>query len=353
MARMSKAWGKSKAAVSMVVVQFVSTGLQILSRVILTEGSFVFSLMTYRHLVAALCIAPFAFFLERGKWKKITWVVVFWFLLSALIGIIMAMGMFYYGLKETNATFATNFLNLIPIMTFSFSVILRMERLELDTRRGKVKVGGALLCVGGALTISLYKGHVLLTSPHSNPLETRVTAVLHAAKPNWTAGTLLLVGSCISYAAWFIVQAKLLKAFPFKYWATMSTCIFASIQSAITGVCLDRSPHAWKLQWNLQLITIIYSGILASALTFYLISWTIENKGPSYPPMFNPLGLVFVAATEILFLGANLRLGSLIGMISIVAGIYAFLWGRRGSSKRQQHSMPIHAVGFEDNSSAL
>ncbi len=37
----------------------------------------------------------------------------------------MAMGLFYYGLRDTNATYATNFLNLIPIFTFVFSTILR------------------------------------------------------------------------------------------------------------------------------------------------------------------------------------------------------------------------------------
>lgn len=37
----------------------------------------------------------------------------------------MAMGLFYYGLKDTSATYATNLLNLIPIVTFLFSTILR------------------------------------------------------------------------------------------------------------------------------------------------------------------------------------------------------------------------------------
>lgn len=39
--------------------------------------------------------------------------------------IIMAMGFFYYGLKDTSATYATNFLNLVPIVTFIFSTVSR------------------------------------------------------------------------------------------------------------------------------------------------------------------------------------------------------------------------------------
>jgi hypothetical protein len=33
----------------------------------------------------------------------------------------------------------------------------------------------------------------------------------------------------------------------------------AALQAAIIGVCIDSSKEAWKLEWNLQLITIIYS----------------------------------------------------------------------------------------------
>jgi len=52
---------------------------------------------------------------------------------------------------------------------------------------------------------------------------------------------------------------KLLKVFPLKYWGTMVSCILAAIQAAAVGVCLDSSKAAWRLEWNLQLITIVYS----------------------------------------------------------------------------------------------
>jgi hypothetical protein len=47
------------------MVQLFATGLQLLSRVILSEGIFIFALMAYRNVVAALCVAPFAFHFER------------------------------------------------------------------------------------------------------------------------------------------------------------------------------------------------------------------------------------------------------------------------------------------------
>ncbi|KAG6736770.1 hypothetical protein POTOM_060335 [Populus tomentosa] len=62
-----------------------------------------------------------------------------------------------------------------------------------------------------------------------------------------------------SHLCFIRLVAKLLKVFPFKYHTTMITCLLASIQSAAIGLCIDRSNAAWKLEWNLQLLTIIYS----------------------------------------------------------------------------------------------
>lgn len=55
------------------------------------------------------------------------------------------------------------------------------------------------------------------------------------------------------------MQVKLFKLFPYKYWATMFTCIIASVQGAVVGLCIDTNKASWALGWNLQLVTIIYS----------------------------------------------------------------------------------------------
>lgn len=63
---MAKKWFVwSQVVMSMLMVQIFATGQQLLSRVILSEGTFIFALMAYRHVVAAICVAPFAFYFER------------------------------------------------------------------------------------------------------------------------------------------------------------------------------------------------------------------------------------------------------------------------------------------------
>ncbi|KAJ4835638.1 hypothetical protein Tsubulata_015311 [Turnera subulata] len=334
MADMAQGWFTAAQVVtSMLAVQLIGTGMQLLSKVILTNGTFVFALMTYRHVVAALCMAPFAFFFERGATTKLSWLVFFWLFVSSSTGILLAMGLFYYGIKDTTATYSANFLNLIPIVTFFLSIVLRIEKLGLSTRMGKIKTLGAILSVAAALTMSLYKGksfHLI----HKN-LGHHVLHHQNEANSNhhWTRGSLMLVGSCVFYASWYIVQVKLAKIFPLRYWATMLSCIIASIESAVVGFCIDRSKGAWSLGWNLELVAIVYSGALATAATFCLLTWAVSKRGPTYPAMFNPLTLIFVAISESLLLGAEITVGTIIGTVMIIVGLYCFLLGKEKEGK--------------------
>ncbi|PRQ60609.1 putative EamA domain-containing protein [Rosa chinensis] len=326
-----KNWFKwSQLVLAMVMVQMFVAGMNLLSKVILSEGSFIFALMAYRHVVAAICVAPFALCLERIKEQKLGWLVWFWLFVNALTGITAAMALFYYGLRDTTATYAANFLNLIPIATFLLSTITGIEKLNLKTRAGKIKCLGVIVCVGGAVTTSLYKGEAFYLVHHSNNHHHITVDTSYA---HWARGTIMLFCSCFSYSTWFIAQVKLLKIFPLKYWATMLMCIMAALQSTVIGLCLDTSTASWSIGWNLQLVTILYSGALATAATFCLLSWAISAQGPLYPPMFNPLSLIFVAISGALILGEEIRMGTLLGMIMIILGLYSFLWGKRKETK--------------------
>ncbi|KAL7003742.1 hypothetical protein U1Q18_004890 [Sarracenia purpurea var. burkii] len=187
----------------------------------------------------------------------------------------MAMGFYYYGLRDTTATYATNFLNLIPIVTFGFCTIFGLEKLRLGTKAGKVKTAGTILCVAGALTISLYKGKEFYIGHHTS----HHLAIIEKVNYNWARGSIFLASSCLSYAVWFVIQ-----------------------------------------------------GVLATATTLCLISWAVAKRGATYPSMFNPLSLVFVAISEALLLHQAITVGSLVGMILVIAGLYSFLWGKNKES---------------------
>ncbi|KAK9672255.1 hypothetical protein RND81_12G087300 [Saponaria officinalis] len=302
---------------AMMVVQIVFGASQILTNLALKQDGFLLALLAYRHLFAAACIAPIAIIFDR---------------------ITMGMGLFYYGVRDTSAAYATNYSNLIPIITFLFSVIIRMEKLELSTYWGKAKGIGAIICVGGALVISLYSGPSLVVLSHNSMHHKHMTQQPYT---NLLRGTLLLIASCFGYAFWFVVQAKLLEVLPSKHWSNFLTCLVAAAQCAVLGLCLDRTPRSWSLGWDVKLLCVSVSGIFASALAFYLILWAVQLKDPSYPSMFDPFSVVFVALIQAFFFGDQLSLGLLLGMILMIIGLYCYLWGKRKEELSENKGSPL------------
>ncbi|TKY56414.1 WAT1-related protein [Spatholobus suberectus] len=338
----------SKVLLCMILVQAISTGLSLLSRFIIVRGTFVFALLTYRYIVATICLIPVVVFFEGfgqilpliSTWK--VWALLFVNALTgkallcssgenmlinrALFLIILA----FYGLRDTSSPYSTTFLGMIPMFTFLTSIICRVEQPMLQIWAGRAKFVGVILCVGGALVASLYKGKEFYISHHSHDSQTDVVV----QKTNMLRGTILLLSCCFSAAEWFVLQGKLLQVFPKKYWGIMLQSGMAVIQSAIVSLIIDHSEAAWRFGWNLQLITIVYSGALASAAALCLVSWAIKVKGPTYPTMFNPISLISVSKGSF-FIGEPLGVGTLLGMVLIIIGLYFFCWGKKNEPQSQ------------------
>ncbi|TVU20291.1 hypothetical protein EJB05_36495, partial [Eragrostis curvula] len=113
----------------------------------------------------------------------------------------------------------------------------------------------------------------------------------------------------------------------------MLTCLVGSIQSFVVGICLNHDRATWTLKWDLQLLIVVYSGVLNTGVAFVLISWAISRRGPIYPPMFNSLSLIVATVLDSLLLGTNIYVGSVLGTLLIVVGLYAFLWGKDKETK--------------------
>ncbi|XP_039776442.1 WAT1-related protein At5g64700-like isoform X2 [Panicum virgatum] len=275
-----------KAPAAMVLVQLFNTGMVLLSKAAIGGGMFVLVLLAYRGIFGAVIILPLVLLLERGKWKEMDWRAAGWIFLNALIG---------------------------------------MEALHIRTMAGSLKVAGVLLSVGGTMIISLYKGEILhLWNPilHLRS-EEHVGVARHQLR-----GTFLLAGSTFMFACWYLIQSKILKVYPYKYWSSMATCLVGGFQTALAGVIVRRDVNAWKIGWDINLLTIVYSGALATAGKYSLNSWAVAKKGPSYPPMFMPLSVVFTVVLGSIFLGDDITVGSLIGTTLVIVGTYIFLWAK-------------------------
>ncbi|TVU38297.1 hypothetical protein EJB05_11659, partial [Eragrostis curvula] len=296
----------------MTLVQVFTMVTLLLSKLALNAGMHPFVFLVYRNLVAAAAVAPLAFIFERKMWGNLSLAIWSWISVNAVFGIVLALGLYYYGLRATSASYSVNFLNLIPIVTFVIAIVLRSEKLVLAKWPGKMKLLGTVVCVGGAMVVSMFKGR-LLHLWSTNLL--RYSQAASAESPNglhhdMAIGTLFLCGSCLSYGLWFAVQARLAKVFPSKYLVTTLTCLLGSLQSIVIGIFLNHDISKWKIKWDLQLLTVVYSGVFNTAIPYVLNSWAISRRGPVYPTMFSSLLLIITTVMDSVLLGTNTYLGS-------------------------------------------
>uniref|UniRef100_A0ACD5Z0N9 Uncharacterized protein n=1 Tax=Avena sativa TaxID=4498 RepID=A0ACD5Z0N9_AVESA len=240
-------------------------------------------------------------------------------------------------MKLTSATFASAMTNLIPAITFVLAVLFRYEGLAIRTVPGQAKVAGTLLGVGGAMLLTFYKGaHVTLWPPTNVNLAAQLAARHHAPPTvpggdsgNRVMGSLLCTGSCFFYALWLILQARLSREYPFHYSTTALMCLMSALQSSAFALCFDRDVVQWRLAFDIRLLAVLYTGVFASGVMLVVLAWCVKRRGPLFASVFNPMMLVVVAVLSTLLLGEEMHLGTVLGAMLIVTGLYTVLWGKR------------------------
>ncbi|XP_060675133.1 WAT1-related protein At1g25270 isoform X3 [Ziziphus jujuba] len=283
-----------KPVVLMVVVEAIYAGNHVLYKLAVYDGISIKIMIAYRFIFASVLMIPLAFFMERKTRPKMTWMISFQVFLCGIFG---------------------------------------LEKLKIGTMAGKAKLMGFMVSISGGMIFILYKGLKINIWSTGINLLLKYEALGHQVKGNQGLGSFLAIASCLSLTIWYLIQAKVCKAYP-PYSATALMCTFASIQATVFVLCAERDWSRWKLNWNIQLITILYAGILQSGFCFAAIAWCSEVKGAFFVSAFYPLMLVFVAIVGTLFLDEHLYLGSLIGSILIVVGLYAVLWGKSEEIKQ-------------------
>uniref|UniRef100_A0A251V4Q8 WAT1-related protein n=1 Tax=Helianthus annuus TaxID=4232 RepID=A0A251V4Q8_HELAN len=308
-----------KATLCMVAAKFSVAAFTISYKLAANDGMNMKVLITYRYLFASILILPLALFLERGP---------------------MAQNMYSKSLVLTSTTFTAAFTNLIPPLTFIIAVLLRLEKVEIGTISGKAKVFGTLVGVGGAMVLTFYKGHQLnIGSTHFNLLHNgqRMGGHVAATHKNSTHdhifGSILALGYSLSIALYYIFQRKLSANYPCHYSNTFLSSVFGFIQSLVYAVPTESSLSQWKLGSKFRLFSAIFQG-MCSLGTIFFVTAAVHLQGPLFVSTFNPLVLVFVAIAGFLLLDEKLYVGSLLGSLIIIVGLYLVLWGKGRETKR-------------------
>lgn len=264
----------------------------------------------------------------------------------------MAQNLYISGMKLTSATFASATTNLIPGVTFVLALIFRYERLAVRASSGQAKVAGTLLGVAGAMLLTFYKG-ADITPWHTHVNLVASSSAHHAADEaadaNRVMGSLLCIASCVFYALWLILQANLSRDYPFHYSSTALMCVMSTLQSVALALWADRDPARWRLGLDVRLLASAYSGVLASGVMLVVLSWCVRKRGPLFASVFNPLMLLLVAILSSLLLGERLYLGSALGAVLIVGGLYAVLWGKGREVTTKVSELPLPIVTTDDD----
>ncbi|KHG16428.1 Auxin-induced 5NG4 [Gossypium arboreum] len=323
-----------KHAMLMVVIQVIFAGVSVLYKLAANDGMSLRIIVAYRFLFATAVMVPVALLVERER-PKLTWTILLQAFLCALLGGTLSQNLYIESMALTSATFVSAMANLTPAITFTMAIIMGLEKLGFRTMAGRAKVLGTVIGVGGAMLLTFYKGlQINIGSTHFHLLLSHGPISSNAPSTNHhLLGALLAFTSCISYSLWLNIQAKMSENYPCYYSSTALICIIGTIQAVAFALCMEKDMSQWKLGWNIRLLTVAYSGILASGLVFSVVSWCVRMKGPLYVSVFSPLMVVLVALAGTLFLEEKLYLGSIIGAVLIVMGLYVVLWGKSKETK--------------------
>ncbi|XP_009387815.2 protein WALLS ARE THIN 1 [Musa acuminata AAA Group] len=316
--------------VAMLALQFGYAGFHVVSRAALNMGISKVVFPVYRNIIALILLVPFAYFLEKKDRPALTLSFVVQFFLLALCGITANQGFYLLGLDNTSPTFASAIQNSVPAITFLMAAILRIEKVRIDRRDGIAKLMGTLACVGGATIITLYKGPTIFGPSRAlNDASPSTMLWLGDAKAkNWTLGCLYLIGHCLSWSGWLVLQAPVLKKYPARLSVTSYTCFFGVIQFLVIAAFIERDAEAWMFHSGSELFTILYAGFVASGIAFAVQIWCIDRGGPVFVAVYQPVQTLVVAIMASIALGEEFYLGGIIGAVFIIAGLYLVLWGK-------------------------
>ncbi|KAK9673361.1 hypothetical protein RND81_12G162600 [Saponaria officinalis] len=270
--------------------------------------------------------------LFRNTRPNFTKQILFQIFLCSIFGACLNQILYFVGLKKSTATIAAALTNMLPALTFVLALAFRLERVEIKRRGSQAKVVGTMICVGGAMLLKFFHGqkiHISQPNLHWTYLDHTMEHHFGPIKyPNFILGPLFLLLSSVAMATWYILQAKVNENFKAPYTSSALMCFMGCIQCVAVAACANHTISDWSLKSWIRLLSSIYAGLVSSALACYLMSWTIQRKGPLFVSVFSPLLLVAVAFLSWGFQIEKLYVGTVIGSVLIVAGLYTVLWGK-------------------------
>ncbi|KAI3929744.1 hypothetical protein MKX01_025912 [Papaver californicum] len=328
-------WEDYKPAMAMIGLQFTYAAVTLSSRTVLSQGMSPKVFVVYTQAIATLVLAPIAYFSQRKKSGTALGMRSFCLIFTAcLIGVTLNQNIYFEGLYLTSSSIASAMGNLLPAITFLLAALIGLEKVDIRSLSTLAKIVGTVICVSGAFCIAFMKGPKLLNTEFTPQQQDQNSIILHyfnssvtvGSSNNWMLGCFLLLGSCVCWSFWLILQVPMSASYPNHLCLSAWMCFFATLQSAVVTYFLEPNPNSWRLNSRCYRFCIF---ILRSSMVHFI-------KGATFLCNVQSSMTVIVTIMACLFLHEELYTGSLAGAFAVVAGLYIVLWGKERDFKKTQ-----------------
>ncbi|XP_059655179.1 WAT1-related protein At5g47470-like [Cornus florida] len=316
-------------------VQFIYAGNSVLLSYLMSLGLKPHSLIILTTFSTFLVLSPLCFYYERSKWPR-QFTIKLWIqlVLISFGGVTMFQSLFVKGISLTSPAVATAMPNLAPGLIFLIAWTFRLERVKLACMYSRVKIVGTLVCVMGAITMSIMHSATDISAAKEAQLLDSI-ARDDTFDEEKIIGCVYLMAAVLMLSSNVVLQATTLGDFP----APMSLCAITSFIGVILIAILQwiqerRIETGWPILSVPQLIGYSLLGGMVNGTCVSFIGWVMKKRGPVFVSMFNPVATVISVLLSLFTLGQYISLGSISGIFLMFTGLYSVLWakGKEGYS---------------------
>ncbi|KAL9328358.1 hypothetical protein ACSQ67_003361 [Phaseolus vulgaris] len=231
------------------------------------------------------------------------------FFFLGLTGVFGNQLLYLIGLGYTNPTYAGAVQPTVPVFTFMFTLMMGIERLNLFRYEGAIFMvfyrGPAVI---GDKTMNQVAQIKKSARGQPEPSGWLINSLLDIGLDSFQLGVVFLIGICICMAAFLAFQAPVLKKYPANLSVTAYSFGFGFALMVIASYFMVNESTDWILTQS-EILAVAYSGTIASALIYGIITWSNKILGPTLVSLYTPLQPAFSAFLSQIFLGTPIYLG--------------------------------------------